>query len=415
MPNELPVRSARRFGDFLLLEKIGTGGMSTVYKARDALTQGIVAVKIASRLVINDRQLSRRFELEYDVAHPLNHPNLVRVLQNGKVDKTPYLVMEYIDGPSVSQYLRSKGRLSENDALAIVLPIADALAYLHKRNIIHRDIKPGNILLTSAGEAKLADLGLIKNLESVSKLTRSNFGLGTMQFASPEQFDNARGADARSDIYSLAATLHLMLTGEHPFGKGTMLEVMNRKLKNTFDAPISKVPELRTCVDLAIRLGMDADRERRPKTITEFAALLTGEKKTRPTAVVPGTPPPPKPKTGKKDDKDRRGGTRYSINLDATCRPVANAAGRRWEAVVTDLSITGLCAQVKRRFEPGNVLEVCFALKEDGSSMNQLAKVRWIRATESKTWLLGCEFVNAITDDDLSAIVADRMDQTRML
>src|SRR6266704_2531768 len=97
MPDESPRRNLRRFGDFELLEKIGQGGMSTVYKARDTRSQAIVAIKIASHLVINDRLLSRRFELEYAVAHPLHHPNLVKVLANGKYDKMPFLVMEYIN------------------------------------------------------------------------------------------------------------------------------------------------------------------------------------------------------------------------------------------------------------------------------------------------------------------------------
>jgi hypothetical protein len=123
--------------------------------------------------------------------------------------------------------------------------------------------------------------------------------------------------------------------------------------------------------------------------------------------------PASKPKR-QQQERERRGGARYSINLDATCRPVANAAGQRWEATVTDLSISGLCAQVKRRFEPGNVLEISFALKDDGSTVNQLARVRWARVTESKSWLLGCEFVKAITDDDLCEIVSDRMDLTRV-
>src|SRR5207249_1073158 len=118
--------------------------------------------------------------------------------------KTPYLVMELIDGPSLLQHLRTNVRLSENDALAILMPVADALTYLHKKQIVHRDIKPANILLTSSGVPKLADLGLIKNLDSMSRLTRSNLGLGTMQFVSPEQFDDARSVDVRSDIYSLA-------------------------------------------------------------------------------------------------------------------------------------------------------------------------------------------------------------------
>jgi serine/threonine protein kinase len=412
MPDPMPRRNVRRFGNYELLEKIGQGGMSSVYKARDTRSQEIVAVKIASRIVITDRQLSRRFEMEYSLAHPLQHPNLVKVLDNGKEDKVPYLVMEFIDGPSLSQHLKTHERMTENDALAIVLPIADALVYLHKKQIIHRDIKPGNILLTSKGEAKLADLGLVKNLESISQLTRSNFGLGTMQFASPEQFDNARAADARSDIYSLAATLYVMLTGEYPFGKGTTASVMTRKLKNQFDAPLSKIPELRPCVDAAIRLGLQADREGRPKSVSEFAALLTGEKQ----IAVPAAAPAPvsKSKTISKSDKERRGGFRHAIELEARCRAVANAAGQRWAAWITDISATGLCLRAQRRFEVGSNLEITFTIKADDSDLNQLVRVRWVRATQDKSWLLGCEFVNAITDDDLNAVVSDGMDKTKM-
>ena len=420
MPDETPRRSPRLFGDYELQEKIGQGGMSSVYKARDTRSQAIVALKIASNLVINDRHLSRRFELEYAVAHPLDHKHLVKVLDNGKHDKIPFLVMEFIDGPSLSHYLKTHERLSENDALAILLPIADALAYLHKKQIIHRDIKPANILLMENGTAKLADLGLIKNLESVSKLTRSNFGLGTMQFAAPEQFEDARTADVRSDVYSLAATLYLILTGEYPFGKGSMLNILDRKMKSKFDPPIDKAPQLRSCVDLAIRMALQADRARRPATISEFASLLTGAKKLsepKVPALVQATSSKTKivSKNAKKIDRERRGGIRYAIELEATCRPVANAAGQRWPATVSDLSVTGMCLLVKRRFEPGNVLEISFALQNDGSIINQLARVRWLKATDSKSWLLGCEFVNAIDDEELNTIFADGMDRTRML
>jgi serine/threonine protein kinase len=410
MPEETR-RSPRRFGDFELLEKIGQGGMSSVYKARDTRTQQIVALKIASNLVINDRQLSRRFELEFNLAHPLDHPNLVKVLESGKHDKVPYLVMELIDGPSLSQHLRTHERLSENDALAILLPVADALTYLHKKQIVHRDIKPANILLMSSGVPKLADLGLIKNLESMSRLTRSNLGLGTMQFVSPEQFDDARSVDVRSDIYSLAATLYLMLTGEYPFGKGAMLNVVERKLKNKFDAPISKLPQLRACVDAAICKALQADRTNRPASVAEFTALLIGEKKSR-TNEKQATPPTTK--TIKKDERDRRGGTRYAIEMEAVCRAVVNAAGQRWQATITDLSTTGMCLVAKRRFEIGNVLEITFTLQTDDSTVNHVARVRWAKSTQSKAWMLGCEFVNAIAEDDVNAICADKMDKTKM-
>lgn len=411
MPEPSPPRSPRRFADFELLEKLGQGGMSSVYKARDTRTQSIVALKIASHLVIHDRQLSRRFEQEFAIAQPLHHPNLVKVIANGKHDKIPYLVMEFIDGPSLAQSLRRQPKLSENDALAIILPIAEALAYLHGKQIIHRDIKPANILMTSTGEAKLADLGLVKNLESLSQLTRSNFGLGTMQFAAPEQFDDARSADVRSDVYSLAATMYLMLTGDYPFGKGAMLSVLERKLHNKVEPPSSKLPGLRRSIDVAIQLGLNSDRAVRPASIRDFTALLIGEKKTK--ADPPSTAS--KSKSIKKDVKERRGGTRFPVSVAAACRAVVNVAGQRWQATITDLSKTGLCVLAKRRFEVGSMLEISFTLKTDDTAVTQIARVRWSKQTESKGWLLGCEFINAIGDDELDTICADGMDHTRML
>jgi len=415
MPIQSPLRNARRFADYELLEKIGQGGMSTVYKACDARTQDIVALKIASRLVMDDRQLSRRFELEYAIAHPLDHPNLVKVLHNGKHDKVPYLVMEFIDGPSLLQHLKTHERLSEHQALAVVLPIAEALTYLHQKQIIHRDIKPSNILLTSSGEAKLADLGLVKNLESLSRLTRSNVGLGTMQFAAPEQFDDARSVDARCDVYALAATLYFTLTGEYPFGKGATLDVLNRKLHNKFEAPSSKVPQLRSNVDAAIRIALSADRQCRPASINEFVALLTGETKLRSAVDLPGTIPAPKAKISKKTDKERRGVARHAVELEAACRAVINVAGQRWPATVKDLSVTGLCLLAKRRFETGCILEITITLTADDTSINQIARVRWTKSTESRSWLLGCELVKAMADDDLNMIFASYMDKTKIL
>jgi serine/threonine protein kinase len=412
MPDEAPLRSTRRFGNFELLQKVGQGGMSSVYKARDLRTQAIVAVKIASRLVVNDQQLSRRFALEYEIAHPLSHPNLVKVLESGKHEKLPFLVMEFIDGLSVSQHLRAQKRLSETESLTIILPVANAVSYLHSKQIIHRDIKPANILLSVTGEPKLADLGLVKNLESMSRLTRSNFGLGTMQFVSPEQFDDARSVDIRSDVYSLAATLYVMLTGEYPFGKGSSLNIMERKLKNRFDPPSKRVPELRPSIDAAICKALHAERSSRPPSINAFVTLFSDEKKNRaePTAEASSGG---KTKTASKVVKERRGGMRYPVELVADCRAVVAAGGKRWPAWIIDISKSGLCLHAQRRFEVGSVLEVSFTLQSEGSNVNQVARVRWAKATQDRTWLLGCEFVNAIAEEDLNSICAEGMERTK--
>jgi serine/threonine protein kinase len=416
-----PRRVNRRFGEYELLDKIGQGGMSSVYKARHMKSSDVVAIKIASRAVISDPHLSRRFELEFDLSYPLGHPNLVKVLGNGKCDLVPYLLMEYIDGPSLAQILKIHARLSEQDALAIILRIAGAVTYLHQKQIIHRDIKPANIILNSVGDSKLADLGLIKNLESLSRLTRSNIGLGTIQFASPEQFDDARAADARSDIYSLAATLYVLITGNPPFGKGSMLHVLNRKLQNQFDSPSSKIPGLNPAVDAAIRIGLQADRNRRPASVAEFIAPLIEVQKSRPVALGRTAALTAKPKLDASDisaeksgNERRRNGIRYSVEVEAKCRAVANAGGQHWPAWIVDVSVSGLCLRMPRRFEVGSGLEIIFGPQGANFSVTQLAQVRWVKAAESKSWLLGCQFVKPIPDEVLNSVIAEFMEHTNM-
>ncbi len=405
--------NAKHVGPYQLLQKLGRGGMSTVFKARDTRTDATVAVKVAARMVVNNVQLSRRFELEYSLVRPLKHPNLVRVLDHGFHNDIPYLVMEYMDGLSLAAHLKLNGGLGEHEALAIVLQVADALTYLHKKKIVHRDIKPGNILMTAAGDAKLADLGLVKNLDSLSRLTHSRTSLGTMQFVSPEQFDDARGVDARSDIYSLAATLYLMLTGEFPFGSGATLSVVERKLRNKFIAPRNKAPELRPCVDAAICMALDADRDKRPASIGDFVTFLTDENKARPAPETTGTAQaPPTPSHAKIAFKERRRGNRYAVELDATCGAVVNIAGKRWPAWVVDISTTGLRLSGQRRFEPGTMLDVSFTA--DNNAFSQLASVRWAKQTETKSWLIGCEFDQVLSDDALNTICASQMDDTKV-
>lgn len=406
-----PPAKPRQVGAYELLERIGAGGMSTVYRARDTRSNATVAVKIASRQVIGNPQLSRRFELEYALVRPLDHPNLVKVLDHGVADKLPYLVMEFADGPSLEQHLKKHPRLAEHEAIAITLQVAEALDYLHGQKIIHRDVKPGNILLTAYGDAKLADLGLIKDLDSLTPLTKSRMSVGTTQFAAPEQFDDARSADAASDVYSLAATLYVMVTGEYPFGAAGGIQGLQRKLANQFETPVSKRPDLRDSVDAAIRLGLHAEPLKRPP-LCLFSALLTGEKKIPATTVLPGTQTI-RPQTPTK--ADRRASVRYEVTIEASCRNTGNPHNSRWDVTILDFSSTGLCVRGQRRFEVGSFLEITFARKLGGSLTNQLVRVRWLKSSEANTWVFGCEFVNPMPADDLNSIFADRMDLTSVV
>jgi serine/threonine protein kinase len=296
----------------------------------------------------------------------------------------------------------------------MLLPIADALTYLHGQQIIHRDIKPANILISSTGVVKLADLGLMKDLGSMSRLTRTNMGLGTLQFASPEQFDDAGTVDARSDVYSLAVTLYSAITGEPPFGKGAVASVLQRKLDNKFVAPMQKAPNLRSAVDTAIRMAMHADAAQRPASVAEFVAYLTGWKKYAADVKPPGMAGTPNIPAGptKKAPHERRASERYEVEVTGNCR--AAGTGKRWASAVMDISTTGMCLQVNRRFEPGSILEVAMSLNPDDSEVNQLAHVRWVKAADSKAWLLGCEFVNQMSSADLETLFNSQMDRTRV-
>src|SRR5438477_7978622 len=193
--------------------------------------------------------LLKRFEQEFRAASRLDHPNIVRALDYGDNGQSPYLVMEFVEGESLGQKLERDGKMPEAEAIRIVAQVAQGLHRAHKQNLIHRDVKPDNILVRSDGVAKLADLGLVKEADTDLNLTRTGRGLGTPHFMAPEQFRNAKGADIRCDVYSLGATLYMMLTGELPFKSNGPLDAWMKKIQNELMPPRTLVPDLSERVD----------------------------------------------------------------------------------------------------------------------------------------------------------------------
>jgi serine/threonine protein kinase len=264
-------------GNYELLEKIAEGGMGTVYKGRDRTTGQTVAVKIAPVHVAKNPILMKRFELEYNAARSLEHPNLVKALDYGFHKNCPYLVMEFVEGESLGQKIERDGKLPEAEAIRLIAQVAQALHKAHKQGLVHRDVKPDNILVTPEGQAKLTDLGLVKEVETDLNLTRTGRGLGTPHFMAPEQFRAAKDADERADIYSLGATLYMMVTGELPFAATTgPLDAWMRKINSDLPAPRDLTPDLSERLDWAIRRAMSPDREKRPSSCREFVEDLTG-------------------------------------------------------------------------------------------------------------------------------------------
>ena len=226
-----PEPDPRRVGNYQILRKLGEGGMGSVYLGYQEAESQYVAIKVLPRQLASDQAYVERFEREARSFLHLNHPNIVRGIA---VDRDPqtgkqHMVLEYVEGPSAHALIDRFGKLSVGDAVHIVLDIARGLEHAHSRNIIHRDIKPDNILLTPSGIAKLADLGLAKRLDENSSLTGARQGFGTPYYMPYEQALNARQADGRSDIYAFGATLYHLLTGNVPFPGNNPVEIAEKK------------------------------------------------------------------------------------------------------------------------------------------------------------------------------------------
>jgi len=235
MPGDL-LLTVRALGGYRLLRLLGEGGMGAVYLGYHEGKDQQVAIKVLADHLASNQAYIDRFYREAKSGVLLNHPNIVRTLSYGQDQATGkyYLVLEYVDGQSAQALLDKQGRLALGDAVHVALDVARALEHAHSRSIVHRDIKPDNILITRSGVSKLVDLGLARRLDEASHLTAARQGFGTTYYMPYEQAINAKHADGRSDIYALGATLYHFVTGCVPFSGDNHLEVMEKKSQGTF-------------------------------------------------------------------------------------------------------------------------------------------------------------------------------------
>lgn len=265
--SEIAQRQAlKKIGKFELIEEIGHGAMGTVYKARQAVMDRLVALKVLSPRLAKDKSYVGRFVKEARAVAKLSHANIIQGYDVGEADGHYYFAMEYVDGESLGQRLASEGKIGEAEALAIVEQICRALIHAQAAaHIIHRDIKPDNIMLTGNGTAKLADLGLARVGGEVGGVT-----MGTPRFISPEQAAGRQDVDARSDIYSLGATLFNIVTGVPPFTASTPKEVALKHITEELPDPRSIAPELSAGIGRLITMMMAKEREERYQTASEL-------------------------------------------------------------------------------------------------------------------------------------------------
>ena len=244
---ERAVRGATVIGGFEILEKVGQGGMGAVFRARQINMDRIVALKILPPKLAADESFKKRFLREARLSAKLNHLNLINGIEVGESAGYMFFAMEFVEGESARQKLKRVKRFDVEENYKIIRQICDALAYANKGGLVHRDIKPDNIMLTTQDIAKLCDMGLAKQDEGEredASLTMSGQAVGTPHYISPEQARGEKDVDIRSDIYSLGATMYHMLTGQTPFEAATAAAIMARHLSDEATGPCELVPDL---------------------------------------------------------------------------------------------------------------------------------------------------------------------------
>jgi eukaryotic-like serine/threonine-protein kinase len=256
-----------------LEELVGTGGMSSVYRAHDTLLERDVALKVLHDRFTADGDYVERFRREARSVAQLSHPNIVTVIDRGEQDGRQFIVFEYVDGENLKSLLEREGPLPEREAVELGLQIARALGFAHEHGLVHRDVKPQNVLLNGDGQAKVTDFGIARSLDVHGGLTQTGTVMGTSDYIAPEQARGQR-VDAQSDIYSLGAVLYELLTGEVPFPGDNFVAVAMRHINEPAPSVRERRPELSPRLDAAIRRAMAKDPRERFRSMDELCAEL---------------------------------------------------------------------------------------------------------------------------------------------
>lgn len=252
-----------------ILELLGQGSMGTVYKARQIALDRFVAIKVLRAELAEQTRYLERLQREAKLTARLDHPHVVKGIDYGVAQGQPYFVMEFAEGNSLKQLLQQRGRFRESDAIEIAMQVAGALENAHRHGIVHRDVKPGNIVLSSDGLAKLTDLGLARRPGDPT-VTHTGATMGTPQYISPEQARNPSAVDIRSDIYSLGATLYHLVTGSPPFAGESLADLLTKVLFEQAEAASSRESSVSSGFSLVLRKMLAKDPARRYQTPGEL-------------------------------------------------------------------------------------------------------------------------------------------------
>jgi serine/threonine-protein kinase len=279
---ELAGRSDEFIPGYQLLEKLGQGSMGQVFKARQLSMDRLVAVKVLLRRLASNPEYLKRFEREARLAARLSSNHIVQAIDVGAAGDLHYFVMEYVEGTTIKEELEKGKVYSEGAAVEIVLQVAQALEHAQRRGLIHRDVKPSNIILTRDGTAKLADLGLARQAgDRAAARAEKGVTVGTPFYIAPEQIEGRVDVDSRADVYALGATLYHMVTGRPPFPGRSVEAVLRAHLEQELTPPDHLNLSLSSGLGEVVEFMMARDRDQRYRTpselIIDLECLLNGE------------------------------------------------------------------------------------------------------------------------------------------
>jgi eukaryotic-like serine/threonine-protein kinase len=259
-------------GRYELVELIGRGGMSSVWKAHDRLLDRTIAIKLLHEQFTQDEEYVERFRREARSVAQLSHPNIVTVIDRGEDEGRQYIVFEYVEGENLKQLIERSGPLPVRDALLLTLQMARALGFAHERGLIHRDVKPQNVLLNEDGQPKMTDFGIARSVD-VEGVTVTGTVLGTSEYIAPEQARGQR-VDALTDVYSLGVLLYELLAGRVPFQGESFVAIALRHVNEPAPSVLELRPDCPPRVGLAVERAMAKRPEQRFGSMNEFCADL---------------------------------------------------------------------------------------------------------------------------------------------
>ena len=387
-----------------LLEVIGSGGMAVVYKAKCHRLNRLVAVKVLKSDLAEDADFRRRFRDESQAVAMLSHPNIVSVYDVSR-GETEYIVMELIDGITLKQYMEKRGQLNWRESLHFITQIMKALSHAHSRGIIHRDIKPQNIMVLRDGSVKVADFGIACLANAANTLTQE--ALGSVHYMSPEQ---ARGdrTDARSDIYSAGVVLYEMLTGRLPFEGDNAVSVAIQHLSSVPLSPREINPDVPEALELICMKAMASDLDKRYASADEMLADLEEFRKNpevdldftiedlhretadEPTQYIPAVHPVSKAQRVQEDEPEEEAPHKMSTRRLLTIIGAAAAAVALivllWHAIFSDL-LGG--AQTPTEFEVPNLIGMTIAEAEEDERVKDIFTIEQIGQRASSEYAAG--------------------------